>query len=77
MEVGYNFWQGDFKKMKNYYLDQDFIKPSIEVLTPRSRVYNMLDRGHVKPSIEPLMNPQSKVKNMLNRGLKKTSIEHL
>ena len=43
MEVGYNFWQGNFGKNEKMYLDQAFNKLSIEVSTPQSRVYNMLD----------------------------------
>ena len=38
MELGYTFWQGAFRKNTKTYLDQAIFKPSIEVITPRSRV---------------------------------------
>ena len=74
MEVGYSFWQGDFDKNEKMHLDQDFNKPSIEVSTPWSRVYNMLDRGYDKTSIEILINPWTTASD-LDRGLKNGSIE--
>ena len=61
MEVGYNFWQGDFGKNKKTYLTRAFAKLSIEILTPRSRVYKTLDRGFLKPSIEIFLKPRSSV----------------
>ena len=69
-EVGYIFWQHEFGKNENMYLDQAFNKPSIEVLTAQSRVYKTLDRGSVKHSIDIFVNPQSMVQN-LDRGLNK------
>ena len=69
-EVGYIFWQREFSKNRKTYLERAFNKPSIEVLTARSRVYKALDRGSVKRSINIFVNPQLMVQN-LNRGLKK------
>ena len=38
MELDYTFWQGAFRKNTKMYLDREIFKPSIKVITPRSRV---------------------------------------
>ena len=37
MELGYTFWQGVFEKNTKTCLNRAIFKPSIEVITPRSR----------------------------------------
>ena len=51
-DLGNTFWQAHLAKNKKMYLGRGLVKPSTEVLTPRPRFYEALNRGVFHPSVE-------------------------
>ena len=59
-DLGNTFWQAHFAKNQKTYLVRGLVKPSTEVLIPRPRFFEALDRGSFQPSVEVFLNPRSR-----------------
>ena len=60
VDLGNTFWQAHLGKNKKTYLGRGLDKPLTELLIPRPRFYQALDRGFVQPSVEVFINPRSR-----------------
>ena len=57
-DLGNTFWQANLEKNQKTYLGRGLVKPSTEVLTPRPRFYEALDRGFFHTSTELIPRPR-------------------